>query len=268
MMPSFLRLSVLALTIVDSASAHYGFPFTVVNGVVSKRWEHVRPASKFFPVLKVDGPEGMCGFNATLPAFPIKTIKIAAGSEIGFGATIYHGYISSTPRDPVESEIFEDFDSRIPFRHTLHHSGPAAAYLSKAPGDDLNGYNGDGSWFKFASVGASDGMIWDIGGHKNKPVMIMNFTIPASTPPGHYLLRVEHLNMLQAHVRGGVELFPSCAHVEITGAGTGTPEPQVKFPFYTRDDPSIWLPILLAQPYKAMDELKNWQGAGPAVWQG
>lgn len=28
----------------------------------------------------------MCGENGTLPLFPVKTLKVAAGSTIGFGA--------------------------------------------------------------------------------------------------------------------------------------------------------------------------------------
>lgn len=30
----------------------------------------------------------------------------------------------------------------------------------------------------------------------------------------------------------------------------------------------IWLPADLSNPYEPRDELKNWQGAGPPVWDG
>jgi hypothetical protein len=29
----------------------------------------------------------MCGFNATFPLFPVKTLQVAAGSTIGFAAS-------------------------------------------------------------------------------------------------------------------------------------------------------------------------------------
>ena len=49
----------------------------------------------------------------------------------------------------------------------------------------------------------------------------INLTIPPSTPPGKYLFRVEHWNMVRGGERGGAELFTNCAHIEITGSGTG-----------------------------------------------
>jgi hypothetical protein len=49
----------------------------------------------------------------------------------------------------------------------------------------------------------------------------MNFTIPEATPPGKYLLRAEHLNMENGGFYKTTELYQACAHVEITGSGTG-----------------------------------------------
>jgi hypothetical protein len=34
----------------------------------------------------------------------------------------------------------------------MYHPGFASAWLSKSPTDDLNGYIGDGDWFKILSV--------------------------------------------------------------------------------------------------------------------
>lgn len=49
----------------------------------------------------------------------------------------------------------------------------------------------------------------------------MNFTIPTATPPGKYLLRAEHLNMENGGSYKTTEMYQACAHVEITGTGTG-----------------------------------------------
>ena len=49
----------------------------------------------------------------------------------------------------------------------------------------------------------------------------MNFTIPAATPPGKYLLRAEHLAVHLAMNYKGAEMYPACAQIEITGSGTG-----------------------------------------------
>jgi hypothetical protein len=56
----------------------------------------------------------------------------------------------------------------------------------------------------------------------------MNFTIPLTTPPGKYLVRVEHFNISPTY--GQTQQFINCAQVEVTGAGGGTPGPTIKFP--------------------------------------
>lgn len=47
----------------------------------------------------------------------------------------------------------------------------------------------------------------------------MNFTIPKTTPPGKYLVRVEHFNISPQY--GQTQQFINCAHVEVTGSGGG-----------------------------------------------
>ena len=48
----------------------------------------------------------------------------------------------------------------------------------------------------------------------------MNFTIPATTPPGYYLVRVEHNNLSKDGE--GTQFFIGCAHVRVIGPGGGT----------------------------------------------
>ncbi|OAG03265.1 uncharacterized protein CC84DRAFT_1178758 [Paraphaeosphaeria sporulosa] len=196
--------------------------------------------SLFSPNWDYSGAAAMCGPNGTLPLFPVKTLKLAAGSVIGFGAA------GQSREFGDESKDMSDFDPNF----WMYHSGPATAWLSKAPdGVDLGEYMGDGDWFKIDVKPASDGLHWDYnsGAH----VSIMNFTIPSATPPGKYLLRAEHLNMENGGSYKTTEMYQACAHVEITGTGTG-----------------IWLPQALWRPYQPIEELKNWQGAGPKAWRG
>lgn len=49
----------------------------------------------------------------------------------------------------------------------------------------------------------------------------MNFTIPAATPPGKYLMRAEHMNLDNGWTKGAAEMYLKCAQVEVTGSGTG-----------------------------------------------
>ncbi|KAF2866960.1 glycosyl hydrolase family 61-domain-containing protein [Massariosphaeria phaeospora] len=256
-LPQFTsRASVLTLLLLQfnqAAEGHYGFPFVIVNGVVSERWEYIRPTTEFGPNFDYSGPPSMCGFNGTRPLFPIKTIKIEAGSMIGFGSSGQTGFVT------------EEWKSTEPWYPTffMYHDGPATAYLSKAPGD-LDEYEGGGDWFKIAAVGASDGMNWDY--RQANQVNQMNFTIPKSTPPGKYLMRVEHLNIMTFYK--STQMYVNCAHVEISGPGGGNPGPMTKFPgAFDAKDAGIWLPNLLDSPDVPLDQLKNWQGAGPKVWK-
>lgn len=239
------------------AAGHYGFPFLVVDGVVSKRWEYIRPTKHFDPLHPLDYTKivTMCGLGGETPIFPIKTAKVAAGDAVGFGVADSLHYMT-------EHENFSDMDPKL----SIWHPGPATAWMSKAPGGDLDGYKGDDDWFKIDAIGGRDGMHWDISDYK---VSIMNFTIPAATPPGKYLLRAEHFNVNSASGLYGAQLFVNCAHIEVTGSGTGTPGPVTRFPgAFDAEDPGIWLPHAIRFPMKPLDEIKNWQGAGPAVWRG
>jgi len=56
----------------------------------------------------------------------------------------------------------------------------------------------------------------------------MNFTIPKTTPPGKYLMRVEHMYPRADY--NASQFFLSCTHLDVKGPGGGTPGPMVKFP--------------------------------------
>ncbi|KAF1833489.1 hypothetical protein BDW02DRAFT_599068 [Decorospora gaudefroyi] len=248
-----LLLCLLLLQGVQHVEGHYGFPFLLKDEFVSERWEYIRPTTSFAPNFDYSGPDSMCGFNATKAIFPVKTFTVAAGSTIGFGVSDYTNAAD-------ESKATAPFQSH---RH-IWHQGPATAYMSKAPGD-LNDYEGDGDWFKIAAVGASDGLTWDYSPANLRHSL--NFTIPATTPPGKYLLRAEHFNIQPDYKQ--TQMYINCAHIEVTGPGGGNPGPVTKFPgAFRATDPGIWLANALWYPVRPVEELKNWQGAGPKVWTG
>jgi hypothetical protein len=57
----------------------------------------------FAPNWDYSGEAAMCGPNATLPLFPVKTLKVVAGSTIGFASA---GQWRESPYD--ESQYFGD----------------------------------------------------------------------------------------------------------------------------------------------------------------
>jgi hypothetical protein len=143
---------------------------------------------------------------------------------------------------------------------TMQHPGPAQVYMSKAPGT-VQTYEGDGDWFKIFEEGVCDKSAdftkeawctWD----KDR----IEFTIPAGTPNGEYLIRPEHIALHGAH-DGQVEFYYGCAQVKVTGGGNGTPGPTIKFPGgYKKDDPSL--------NFSLWNGYKDYTMPGPAVWNG
>lgn len=72
----------------------------------------------------------------------------------------------------------------------------------------------------------------------------MTWKIPAATPTGEYLLRVEHIGLHSASAAGGAQFYISCAQITVTGGGGGTPGPLVAFPgAYKATDPGLMLNI-------------------------
>jgi hypothetical protein len=74
------------------------------------------------------------------------------------------------------------------YQPTIFHISPGQVFLSKLPEgmSDLRDYDGKGNFFKIGYAEVKD----------NKFVLLdqsaTNFTIPATTPPGMYLMRLEH----------------------------------------------------------------------------
>jgi hypothetical protein len=89
----------------------------------------------------------------------------------------------------------------------------------------------------------------------------VEFKIPQNVPSGKYLVRVESIALHQASNPGGAQMYLSCAQVNVTGGGNGTPGPLVAFPgAYKSSDPGL---IWSYYPVKT-----SYTAPGPAVWQG
>lgn len=72
----------------------------------------------------------------------------------------------------------------------------------------------------------------------------VTFTIPAETPSGDYLIRVEQIGLHVAESEGGAQFYLSCGQITITNGGNGTPSPLVAFPgAYSPTDPGILIDI-------------------------
>ncbi|KAK4227008.1 lytic polysaccharide monooxygenase [Podospora fimiseda] len=231
-MKTFAPLLLLAAT----ADAHYRFSKLIVNGVQeSKEWGYVRQTKNY------QSNSGVTDVNSQdMRCFQMRsgtsTASVQAGTKLGFAA---------------ESSVT--------------HFGPVSFYMAKVPeGANINTWEASGNvWFKVGEISApqsgslgSDERTWPAYNKKT-----VEFTIPQNIPNGKYLVRVESIALHQAQSAGGAQIYLSCAQVEVSGGGNGTPGPLVAFPgAYNRNDQGLlWSYYPIRTSYKA---------PGPAVWRG
>jgi cellulase len=112
------------------------------------------------------------------------------------------------------------------------HVGPIVAYLAPAAS------NGAGNvWTKISEDGYDASKGWAVTrliANKGKH----DVKIPSSLAPGDYILRVEILalhesdTLYSANPARGIQLYPSCGQIKVTGSGSTTLPTGVAFPGY------------------------------------
>ncbi|KAI0482382.1 glycosyl hydrolase family 61-domain-containing protein [Xylariaceae sp. FL0804] len=212
--------AVTAAALARSASAHYIFSKLIFNGEVTDDWEYIRQTTRsesYMPTkftetyddLTPNDDDFRCNLGSFSSAADTKVAEVAAGDTIGM-------------------KLFYD--------GSIAHPGPGQVYMSKAPSGNVQEYEGDGDWFKIW-----ERTICDAGGDLTQGAWCtygldaFNFSIPADTPAGEYLVRAEHVGLHGAQ-DDEAEFFYSCAQVKVTGSGSGTPVVTYKIPgLYTED---------------------------------
>lgn len=167
----------------------------------------------------------------------------------------------------------------------MNHPGPTQYYLAKVPdGKDVKTWDGAGAvWFKISTtkpkVDAAKQMTWPGQSELLRITFIVlqpcltthpdeyktpNATIPAATPAGDYLLRVEHIALHMASQANKAQFYLSCSQIKVTGGGSGSPGPLVAFPgAYKSTDPGILVNLGSYQ-----DKPDSYPPPGPEVWSG
>ncbi|KAK0718647.1 glycoside hydrolase [Lasiosphaeria miniovina] len=232
-MKSLLLLAALAV----SADAHYIFNILMVNGKkIGGEYTYVRRNSNSynpaFPDI-VEKADLRCNVGAK-PGGSVQTYSVQAGDRVGF-------------------KVFNN--------ELIEHPGPGFIYFSRAPEGGVATYDGSGDWFKVNETGLcgtnpGTDRNW-CSYNKDK----LEFTVPAKTPPGEYLVRVEHIGLHEGH-KNRAQFYITCAQLKIDGPGGGTPGPLVKIPgIYKQDDPGIRYDKWTSRP-------APYVMPGPAVWDG
>ncbi|KAG6844789.1 hypothetical protein H0H87_003718 [Tephrocybe sp. NHM501043] len=195
-----IALALAALA--HTASAHYIWHSLVTSSGESSA--AIRQPVNNSPVQDVTSGAITCNVS---PSAATQTVSVAAGSQVTFKLD-----------------------------NTIYHQGPAAIYLGKAP-STAAAWDGSGAnWFKIAEWGAT----FNPFGFTDFNASELGTTIPAGTPSGDYLLRIEQIGL---HVAGAPQWYISCAQITVTGGGSGSPS-KVSIPGYvSASDPGLTVNI-------------------------
>ncbi|KAK7229298.1 hypothetical protein V2G26_001468 [Clonostachys chloroleuca] len=229
----------VGLSSFGTANAHYLFGLLILDGQWSKAWEYVREISPepslsgdivlVAPNTNPDSLDLRCGRNASLPISSVKTAVINAGSTVGF----------ATGEPALSSE-----------RPTMYHPGFILSVTGRTEQSlDYSDPESAPYYDVFKSVWGT----YRVGS--------WNFTIPATRPPGKYLLRFEHIFPHQIDA----QFYVNCAHVEIVNdGGSDSPGPIVKIPgVYERGQSDVYF-----SAYDLNFNITTFVPPAPVVWEG
>ncbi|CAI6338965.1 unnamed protein product [Periconia digitata] len=249
-------------------TAHYTFPWLYVNGTLPRMWQYVR----YVAIGYEDGEnwDSLPGPGMAIPQYDTTSTNFTCGRlAIDYAKTTETAdVIAGTV---VSFRVNQGFapDDEGALNSGLNHPGPAQAYLAKPPeGVALEDFSGtDGDWFKIATLGAKTNESWVLESYAAG--RMANITIPATTPPGTYLLRFEQF--WRDNNRKWEQWFVNCAQVNIIGPGGGSLKgyPFAKFPgVYDEKDPGNLDHPEFWDKYGYYQNLLAWVAPGPPVWTG
>ncbi|KAM7185564.1 glycosyl hydrolase family 61 domain containing protein [Naviculisporaceae sp. PSN 640] len=234
------------LAIVHTSYGHYTFVRLAVNDQWLPPMQYIR--NKTAPYLELprndtnyywrgwnaptyagtDRPESSrCGRDHMAWAAQTDVLKVRAGED--------KLELAMQRWEPVnwKSEHFENcpdgYGTCDQYGMSYNHHGPLMVHLSPVPrGKDVREYDGSGEWVKILTVGVEvrqdDPAHWIMYNRGGLPPRF-SFKIPAQTPPGQYLMRMDAIYLgFQDVIAGNLvtseqQLYPSCAQIEVVGSG-------------------------------------------------
>ncbi|KAI0082479.1 hypothetical protein K474DRAFT_518486 [Panus rudis PR-1116 ss-1] len=236
-----LALVSLLTLLAACANAHFTMQYIWINGVDQGQNVDIRVPPNNNPVTDVTSKDLTCNVNG-LSGAGVGTATIPAGATITFE---WHQHNQRTGEDAISGG----------------HKGPVQVYIAKAP-SDVSSFDGQGTvWTKIYSSGLVDAQsqewatdVVNANGGKH------SVKIPASLPPGQYLLRAEIIALHVAQSYPGAQFYIGCAQVNISGGGNANP-PKIAIPgAYKPTDPGITVNIY--------NNLQSYTAPGGPVWSG
>ncbi|TGO82215.1 hypothetical protein BPOR_0887g00010 [Botrytis porri] len=136
----------------------------------------------------------------------------------------------------------------------IRQAGPVITYMAKCPAAGCSNYlpGTDAVWFKIQATGRiGNTTVWGDTPLKTAGNSY-SYTIPSCLSAGSYIVRHEILALHAAWTYPGVQFYPSCHQIQLTGSGTSTgPSSKVAIPgVYKATDPGIVYDMYAVQTYK------------------
>ncbi|KAF7371156.1 Auxilliary Activities Family 9 / Carbohydrate-Binding Module Family 1 protein [Mycena sanguinolenta] len=224
----FKLSALISLAALPKVLAHGGVLSYNIGGTIYQGWSPYntptgqttiqRPWSTYNPILDATDPTIACNDDGTSGALQLTASAIPAGTPI----TAYWNQVWP------------------------HPYGPMLTYLAQCPGSTCTGVSAKTlKWFKIDQSGLINGTVFN--GYWGSGKMIAQnsswtTTIPATVPPGNYLIRFETIALHSLPA----QFYPECAQIVISGSGTLAPTAAqlVTFPGgYSNSDPGLTIDI-------------------------
>ncbi|KFA73937.1 hypothetical protein S40288_00925 [Stachybotrys chartarum IBT 40288] len=194
-----------------------------------------------WPTYYLDEPNSVrCGRGNMDHAADTEVLTVQAGD------TFEIAQIAAAPSEWRE-EYYADCPDDLGFCNsgashgewTIIHPGPVIVHLGKVPdGQEIATYDGSGEWLKIYTKGLEwreeespeTPIYWLPFNNRGTPPRFV-FQIPAQTPPGQYLMRMDQVNPgLYPDGLSLAELYPTCAQLNIQSNSTAALPAGVKIP--------------------------------------
>ncbi|KAG8624029.1 hypothetical protein KVT40_009005 [Elsinoe batatas] len=136
------------------------------------------------------------------------------------------------------------------------HPGPVMSYLAKCPGSCTTVNPADLKFFKIHHSGllknpnaTSKDLYWAANKLRDNKDQA-NIKLPLNIAPGNYVLRHEIIALHSAFNLTGVQFYPQCINLKISGGGNLQPEGVPATKLYKQDEPGILINIYWPVPTK------------------
>jgi hypothetical protein len=284
-----LALAALVASAATVAEAHYTFANIRHNGEWQGGYKYIRNKTDHYegdgnepgnsvrwrgfhwPTFPTDSAQTIrCGRDHMAWAADTDVLTVQAGDELeiaidagdlGTGKQQF----DNCPDDRGACMANSDYIWRI------IHDGPALVHLSPVPaGQDVHEYDGSGAWTKIFSMGLEwrrdtepvQPLFWLPHNKRENPPRIV-FKIPAQTPAGEYLMRMD---IIWGSRGAGSQLYPSCAQIRVESDSTTTLPEGVRIPeAFTPTSPGMKESRQILE-WKGVD--KDYEYPGGPLWNG